>query len=138
MDSDYDINGSNMANPVGAPPKLTDDEKQEVYDAFTEYINTTDDPTTVGFVSVNEVALQYSVTRHNIHDWAEFSALEERAVTKQEHFLITNAGSNKYNPTFAIFRLKQPVHGWKDRIENDLTTAGQPFNFQVNRGNPDS
>lgn len=109
----------------GRPRKLTALEQAEVYDELNAYITANEDPTIVSFVSDNNVAIQYNVTRDNIEDWQEFSTLIKRATTKQESYLIKNAGSNKYNPTFAIFRLKQPVHGWTDRIQQDLTTNGK-------------
>ena len=109
-----------MAN-VGAPPKLTEEQKQEVYEALEQYILDTSDPTMPKFVSTNEVALQYNVTRHNLNDWPIFSTLIKRAVDKQESFLLEQGGSGKYNPTIAIFRLKQPQHGYTDKQERENT-----------------
>lgn len=109
---------------VGRPPKLTEEQRKEVYEALEQYIKRTPDPTIVGFVSWDEVPLKYDVTDDNINDWEEFSRLRKRAVKKQEAYLLQAAGTGRFNPTFAIFRLKQPVHGYKDRVEQDITSGG--------------
>lgn len=106
-----------MAHPGGRPPKLTDEERAEVYEALERYILNEDDPTVVGFVSYDDTAIKYSVTDDNIGDWQEFSGLRKRAIKKQEAYLLKFAGSNRYNPTIAIFRLKQPQHGYTDRSQ---------------------
>lgn len=110
-----------MAHPGGRPPKLTEEQRAEIFEALVQYIQTTDDPTVSGFVSYNELALQYNVTHDNIYDWQEFSVLRKRAIRKQEAFLLTQGGSGKYNPTIAIFRLKQPQHGYTDKQERENT-----------------
>lgn len=112
-------------NKGGRPPKLTPEQREEVYIALEDYILRTDDPIIPEFVSENEVALQYNVTRDNLNDWGEFSTLIKRAVTKQESYLIKKGGAGKYNPTIAIFRLKQPQHGYKDKFETDITSDGE-------------
>lgn len=112
-----------MANPVGRPPKLTPDEKTEVLDAFSLYIEQTPDPTIVGFVSQDEAPLKYWVTDDDIDNWDEFYALRKRAVKKQEAYLIQAGGTGKYHPTMAIFRLKQPTHGYTDR--QDVNQSGE-------------
>lgn len=112
-----------MANPVGRPPKLTKEQKQEVLEAFRLYIERTADPTIVGFVSWDSVPLSYWVTDDDIDNWQEFYALRKRAVKKQEAYLLDASGRGKYNPTMGIFRLKQPTHGYTDR--QDLNTQGE-------------
>lgn len=112
-----------MTNAVGRPPKLTDEQRIEVYKALEDYIARTPDPTIVGFVSWDEVPLKYDVTDDNINDWAEFSRLRRRATTKQEAYLIQAGGTGKFHPTMAIFRLKQPVHGYTDR--QDVNQSGE-------------
>lgn len=107
--------------PVGAPSKLTDEQKQEVYTAFSDYIVEKDDPTIVGFCAWDEIAIQYNVTKDNMHDWKEFSELRKRAIGKQEAHLLKEGGAGKYNPAIAIFRLKQPQHGYSDRTQVDNT-----------------
>lgn len=107
-------------HPGGRPPKLTEEQRKEVFEALNDYIERTPDPTIVGFVSWDRVPLDYNVTDDNINDWPEFSRLRKKAVKKQEAYLLEAAGRGKYNPTMAIFRLKQPVFGYTDRqqVEN--------------------
>jgi hypothetical protein len=109
----------------GRPPKLTKDEKVEVYNALEKYILDTNDPTLPDFVTSDEVALRYHVTKYNLQDWQEFSSLIKQCVAKQEAYLLKEAGKGTYNPTLAIFRLKQPQHGYRDRFESDITSNGK-------------
>jgi hypothetical protein len=108
----------------GRPPKLTPIEREQLYDAFKLYINRTPDPTVVGFVAYDPVPAKLYVTRENIKDWQEFSPLQKYCVEKQEAYLLQAGGVGKYNATLAIFRLKQPQHGYKDRVDSDITTNG--------------
>jgi hypothetical protein len=114
-----------MAHPGGRPPKLTPEQRQEVYDALVVYIRVTDDPTLAGFLSGDDIALQHSVTKDNLYDWQEFSELRSRAILKQESHLLDKGGSGKYNSSLAIFRLKQPQHGYRDRVDSDITSGGE-------------
>lgn len=116
---------------MGRPPKVTSEQRQEVYEAFEAYIRDTDDPTIVGFAAYNDVALKYNVTDDNIGDWDDFSGLRKRATKKQEAYLIAGGTMNKLNPTFAIFRLKQPQHGWTDRIQTDHTSNGKDIALPI-------
>lgn len=109
---------------VGRPPKLTKLERAEVYKALEDYISRTPDPTIVGFVSWDPVPINYDVTDDNINDWEEFSRLRKRALKKQEAYLVHGATTGKINTVMAIFRLKQPAHGYKDKFETDLTSGG--------------
>lgn len=108
----------------GRPPKLTPEERKEVYDAFVKYIERTPDPTIVGFCAFDPVGAHYLITKDDIHKWEEFSELRKYAIEKQEAYLLNGATTNKLNPTMAIFRLKQPQHGYKDKTETDLTSGG--------------
>lgn len=111
------------ARPVGRPPKLTPEQKQEVFEAMQLYIARTPDPTVVGFCAWDKVADSYDVTRDDINNWPEFYTLIKKSVQKQEAYLVQAGGTGKFNPTMAIFRLKQPVHGYTDR--QDLNTQGE-------------
>jgi len=115
-----------MAHPGGRPPKLTDEQKLEVYKALEQYIQDNADPTLPGFETENEVALQYNVNDSNLYDWPEFSGLIKRCVRKQEAYLLKQGGAGKYNPTIAIFRLKQPQHGYTDKQERDISVKELP------------
>lgn len=120
-----------MAHPGGRPPKLTPEQRKEVYEALEAYIQRTPDSTIVGFCAWDPVPNKYDVTDDNINDWPEFSRLRKKAVLKQEAFLLSGAITNKLNPTFAIFRLKQPVHGYKDRVDSDITSNGETLGATV-------
>lgn len=117
--------GQQSKHPGGRPRKLTVEQTLKVYNAFEKYINTEDDPTIVGFCAFDKTAIKYKLTKDNIHDWVEFSELRKRAIQKQEATLLKLAGNGKYNPTVAIFRLKQPQHGYKDRVDSDITSGGE-------------
>lgn len=120
-----------MAHAGGRPPKLTPEQRKEVLEAYKLYIQREPDPTTVGFCAWDPVAAKYFLTRHNIEDWSEFSALQQYAIEKQEAYMVKGAITNKLNPTMAIFRLKQPQHGYKDRVDSDVTSNGETIGATV-------
>lgn len=109
----------------GRPPKLTDEQRAEVLQAFSDYIKRTPDPIIVGFCVWDPVAEKYNVTDDDIYNWSSFNGLRKRAVMKQEAYLATGAATNKLNATMAIFRLKQPTHGYTDRqlVDQVVTTV---------------
>jgi hypothetical protein len=100
----------------------TPEQIQEIVDDFTAYIKDNDDPTIVKFTANYE---KYSINKDYINNHEEFCELRKKAIQKQEAFLLEGATNNKTNPTFSIFRLKQPQHGYKDRIDTDLTSGGE-------------
>lgn len=51
----------------------------------------------------------------------ELSDAIKRAMAKQELHIINKAMSGDAPPAFAIFRLKQPQHGWTDKQQIDQT-----------------
>lgn len=107
--------------PSGRPSKLNDEQKKELVKEYEDYIRATDDPTIVGFITTNEFCFEHRILDHDIEQWQEFTELKKLAQKKQEAFLLTKAGKNEYNATLAIFRLKQPQHGYKDKSEVDNT-----------------
>lgn len=107
---------------MARPRKLTNAQRKEVYEALELYIQRSPDPTIVGFEAYDPVALKYDVTEDNLQDWTEFSNLRKKAVRKQEAYLLYGATRNQINTIMAIFRLKQPAHGYKDRQEVDQKT----------------
>lgn len=115
----------------GRPPKLTEEQRAEVLEAFKQYLQRTPDSTIVGFCAFDPVAASYFITKDNVYDWPEFSELRKYAVLKQEAYLLAGATTNKLNATMAIFRLKQPQHGYKDRIDTDVTTGGESLNATI-------
>lgn len=126
----------------GRPPKLTPKQKAEVLQAFQDYIRREADPTIVGFVAYDPTPIKYNVTDDNISDWDEFSGLRKRAIKKQEAYLLLGATRGQLNTTMAIFRLKQPQHGYSDKTE--IKHEGAPGLFgaegltiKVINGTPD-
>lgn len=107
---------------VGRPQMYTPEQIQDIADDLGEYIETTEDPTIVGFTSAYS---KYSVNKDYISDHEEFSELRKKAIEKQEAYLLRGSTTNKLNATVAIFRLKQPQHGYKDKVEQDITTGGE-------------
>lgn len=94
-------------------------EVNEVAKAFDEYINNNEEPL------IQEFCLNYGMSRPNLYVMKEkYKEIEEamdKCLTKQEIYILRNA--QRINPALAIFRLKQPTFGYKDRqeIENTVT-----------------
>lgn len=95
----------------GRPPKLEDHDKQLLVEKFEKYIEETDLPIIAEFASMNGLWKQY------FYDHDEFTNLIKKAMTKKEAALEKGALLNQYNPTMAIFSLKQVGLGWKDKSE---------------------
>lgn len=111
-----------MKHPGGRPQMYTPEQIEEIRIDLLEYIVDNDDPTIVGFTSTYD---RYSVNKDYISDHEEFSELRKKAIEKQEAYLVKNATQNKINPTVAIFRLKQPQHGYRDKTEVDTHVSGE-------------
>lgn len=108
----------------------TPEEIAEIVNDFEEYIDHTDDPIIVGFCAEYK---KYRVNKDYISDHDEFTELRKSAIEKQEAYLVRNATRNKINPTVAIFRLKQPQHGYKDRVDSDITSGGDKLQMPTIR-----
>lgn len=108
--------------------KLTPEQRKEVYEAFCDYIVYTDDPNVAGFVSSDDVALKHWVTQDNMYDWPEMNELTKRAIAKSEAYLLQK-GMGGQGTAMAIFRLKQPRFGYRDKFEQDLTSNGEKITF---------
>lgn len=93
----------------GRPQKFNTQELSAIHDAFNEYIDGNDDPTIARFIAAHN----WSLTKDYISSRPEFSDLVTKAILKQEGFLLTQYK----NPAMAIFRLKQPQHGYTDKRE---------------------
>ena len=109
-------------HPGGRPQIYTKTQIKEIAKDFAHYIFMNDDPTIVKFTSSYK---KYSINKDYISDHDEFSDLRKRAIEKQEAYLLEIATNNKANPTVAIFRLKQPQHGYKDKTEVDQNINGK-------------
>lgn len=101
----------------GRPPKVDEETKQLIYQAFETYIYDTADPTVADFVTSVDICKDNRLLPHYIYNNQEFSELIKIGIAKQEAYLLKNGGNSTYNPTLAIFRLKQPQHGYRDRQE---------------------
>jgi len=94
---------------VGRPPKLNEENKSELIDKFTQYIEETDIPIIAEFAYKNGLWKQY------FYDHAEFTDLIKKATSKKEAVLEKGMITNLYNPAATIFSLKQM--GWRDKQE---------------------
>lgn len=103
----------------GRPQKYTPEQIQEIVDDLRDYIDNKEDPTIVGFTSSYT---KYSVNKDYIGQKEEFSELRKRAIEKQEAYLLEGVTKNKLNASMGIFRLKQPQHGYKDKVEQEVTS----------------
>ena len=106
-----------MSNkPIGRP--RTHDVKQ-ITSNLQEYINTHDDPTIQGFCIEQDLSKDYlyQLADREEEDSINLSRTIKKAIAKQEQYLISLATPGRINPAFAMFRLKQPCHGWTDKQE---------------------
>ena len=109
----------------GRPQKYDDAHIAELVEKFRKYIEETELPI------IAEFAYQNEIDRTFLYDRPEFSTLIKKAVAKKEATLERKTLSGEYNPTMAVFSLKQL--GWRDRHEIDQNIAnkdGQPFQVQ--------
>lgn len=113
---------------AGKEPKLKPRQRAEIKAAFEKYIETTEDPNIAQFVAYNPVALKHKVTKRDMYENKHFDKLKMWALAKQEAYLL-KVGMTSQNVTMAIFRLKQPYHGYRDRVEQDITTGGEKISF---------
>lgn len=105
-----------MANKVGRPQIYTPEQIKEIVKDFEQFIDDNVDPRITKFCVEYK---KYRVNKDYISDHEEFSELRKRAIQKQEDYLLEGAVTNKLNPMFSLFRLKQPQHGYKDRTETE-------------------
>lgn len=96
----------------GRPQKFSVEQLNTIYNDLSEYIESNEDPTLAGFVSVYSIDGKF-VNSEYLSDRKEFSELSKRSIKKQEAFLLRQYK----NPAMAIFRLKQPQHGYTDKRE---------------------
>jgi hypothetical protein len=102
---------------IGRPSKVTPEQKLEVWKAFEKYVDDEEYPTVVGFCSNNKTAWKYDILRDDLNRWDPFRTLIKKALIKQEQFTEEQVLKGKLNPTWAIFKLKQPAFGWTDKQE---------------------
>lgn len=92
----------------------------EIAKDLSNYIDNTVDPNMAGFISQYKT---YSVNKEYLSH--NFSDIINRSITKQEAFLLKQFDK----PTMAIFRLKQPIHGYTDR--QDIRSENISINVDV-------
>lgn len=108
---------------VGRPQKYSEHQIQEIAEDFAAYIEENIDPTIVRFTANYK---KYSINKDYINNHDEFTELRKRAIEKQESYLLSSITTKSgLNPTIAIFRLKQPQHGYSDKQEIDQTLKGE-------------
>ncbi len=114
----------------GRPQRLTKKQIQEIVKDFEEYIETEEDPIIVGFTSNYPVLRdqkkkKFYLNKDYMNDHPEFSDLRKVAIEKQESYLACGATKGDLSSAMSIFRLKQPYHGYRDRIESDNINYNQ-------------
>lgn len=79
--------------------------------------------------SIAELSLYLDVARSSIYKWAEesqiFSDILEKIMSSQELALIDNGLKGTFNST--ITKLMLTKHGYSDKQETDITSAGKPI-----------
>lgn len=90
---------------------------------LNEYIDSCDDPLLQEFCLMPDSPSRetLNVLSKNCKD---LSDAIRRCMDKQELSIIRKAMSGDANATFAIFRLKQPQHGWTDKQQIDSNING--------------
>lgn len=105
----------------------------DLIEKLNAYIDETEEP------MITEFCLKYGISKSRLYELkAEYQELTDsikKAISKEEQFLVQNAERNKINPIFAIFRLKQPCFGWKDKQE--IETTGEVINFNLDKFSSD-
>ena len=103
---------------MGRPKKY---DVNDVIDKLNKYIDITDEPMIIEF------CLNYGISRTHLYELRDINEdlanTIKKAISKEEMFLVKNAEKQKINPVFAMFRLKQPTFGYKDKTE--VETSGE-------------
>ena len=104
----------------------------DIIQSLEKYIELNEEPL------VQEFALNYGISRSRLYELAEkndiLSYTIKKAIEKQEVYLLKNASRNLINPTFTMFRLKQPTFGYKDKTEIDQNIGNKddkPLNINL-------
>lgn len=129
---------SRITRRPGRPKNLTPNKKKtikpqhkvEVFKAFEKFVNTQSNPQIANFVGHNEVAIKYWIDKEDIETWPELKPLLKRAYAKQESFYVSEGVTGTPGAaTFSQFILKQPHLKYKDKVEQDITSAGEKITF---------
>lgn len=103
----------------------------DLADRLNKYIDDNSDPILPEFCSIRDNPSKdtlYRLAKEN----SSLSDALKRLVIKQEAYLLRC--ENK--PIMAIFRLKQPQHGYKDKQEIDTTVTSKVITVEM-IGSPD-
>lgn len=108
----------NMARPTKYSSKIP----KKVYDFIESKTKVTVIPTIEG------LAVNLNLNQDTLHEWKaiypEFSEAIKKLLSTQAEMLQTHGLSQKYSTPMSIFLLKNN-HGFKDRVETDITTGGE-------------
>lgn len=107
---------------------LTHEQRLEVLEEYKQYVLSTEDPLMAGFLGFNDVSIKYLVNKDNVYSWHEFNEWVKIADLKQEAYLV-KSGANNQSAAMSIFRLKQPYLGYRDRVDQNVTSEGKPVEF---------
>jgi len=102
---------------------------EDIIIALNKYINEIEQP------FIQEFALNYDISREHLYELSrknkDLSDTIKKAIEKQELYMLKNASERKIDPTFTIFRLKQPCFGYKDKHELDQN-INQDIKIKIN------
>ena len=106
-----------MEKNLGGRPKIYNVE--DIIEKLEKYITENEEP------MIKEFCLNYGISSSHLYelksDNERLSETIKKAIEKEEVFLLKNAERQKINPVFAMFRLKQPAFGYKDKTEVETT-----------------
>jgi hypothetical protein len=106
-------------------PKIYD--KDKIHEQLEQFIEDNEDPTIPGFCCKKDMPC-----KDTLYEWCKedsrFSDSIKRLVGKQEAFLIR---AKDINPIMAIFRLKQPQHGYTDKQQIDTNVTQRVINVNI-------
>lgn len=100
--------------------------------AFEKYITETDYPIVKEFLLLNKLSMTPFRNAMNYLDSigdTRLSELLEASISKKEVFLEKKAIAGEIDTKFAMFILKQPCHGWRDKVEVE---AKADLNLNIN------
>lgn len=116
-----------MTHPWGRPQNFTAEQIEKIREDFKKYIEEKEDPTIVWFTSSyppiysKTLGRETYINKDYINDHDEFSELRTKAIQKQEAYLLDWVTKNRLNATMWVFRLKQPYHWYRDKVEQEIS-----------------
>lgn len=118
---------------AGRPKKF---DINDIIEKLEQYIADNEEP------MILEFCVNYGINRSYLYELSEKEANNnndyrltdtiKRAIQKEECFLVKNAERQKINPVFAMFRLKQPAFGYKDKQEVESTNVNINKDVDIN------